>query len=226
MLLREIFELLTYGELANTILGGDDTQSAIPADKYNQIIPAINAALDALHARFELRFNSVMIQQKDQVFTYVIDAKNAGTYLVSSENGTYSNDLIRIDRVVDSCGKNVFVNKEHECSSVILPTYNSVEFPTAKEGEIYNVIYQAKHPQILMTGADVLDQTVDLPANFLEAFMAYVGYRIYKNRKALNLESPSNNYYGIYQSECARLENKSPINIIDTADAVRSAGWV
>lgn len=226
MLLREIFDLLAFGEVAHTSIGGDAENETIPESKYLQIVPAINAALDALHSRFELRFNNVLVQQKEGIDTYTIDSKNNDDYLISAENKLYVNDLIRIDRIMDSCGESVYINNERERSSVVLPTYNSIEFPTVVDGDIYNVIYHAKHPKILSTGSDVLDQTVDLPADFLDAFLAYIGYRVYKNRKSLTSESPSNNYYSIYQAECARLEGKNPINTHASNDIVRDAGWV
>lgn len=234
MLLSEIFEQLAYGELANTILGGDDQQETIPSDKYIKVIPAINAALDALHARFELRTNSVLLMQSADTTEYTLSRKFAYTnnlstasfkYLRDTNEKPFIDDVIRIDRIVDSEGCPVYINDESKCSSVYLPMFDTIEFPKTSEGALFNVIYQAKHPKLIMTG-DVLNQLVNIPVAYLDALLAYVGYRIYKNRKSLTSESPSNNYYGIYQAECARFENKSPINTISSTKQVGDSGWV
>jgi len=233
MLVSDILEHLAYGELAHLSIGGDDTQTVTQPDQYVQVIPAINAALDALHARFELRFSNVLLKQVSGVTTYHLKSDYAlstistkpNKYIIDSSSAPFTDDIIRIDRVVDACNKPVFINNESFCSSVMLPSFNTIEFPETIQDTMYNVIYQAKHPKIRLEGDDIEGQEINLPIQFTEALLAYIGHRIYKNRKSLAGESQSNNYYSIYQNECARLESKDTINLISKEMKNTDEGW-
>lgn len=234
MKVRDILEQLAYGELANTSIGGDDLSPITSPDKYRQIIPAINSALGALYSRFELGFNNILLEQVGHIGTYHLKtryAESSGSaeefkYLKDSLSNPFEEDVIRIDRIIDSCSDPVFINNESFCTSVFLPTYDSIEFPTVEDGAVLNVIYQAAHKRLDIEGVSALEQEVTIPEHFMEALLAYVAHRIYKNRKSLAGESQSNNYYSIYQSECARLENKTPVNLISKEIATIDSGWV
>lgn len=234
MLVRDVLEQLAFGELANTSIGGDADSAITEQDKYNQVIPAINSALEALHTRFELKFNNVLIEQVGHIATYFLrkdfaESSNSNEefkYIKDSGVRPFVGDILRIDRVIDECNNAVYVNNESECSSVFLPTYDSIEFPAPVHGKVFNVIYQANHKKLVVEGDDVPNQEIVLPPAFNEAMLAYVGYRIYKNRKSLAGDTPSNNYFSIYQSECARLESKAPVNLMTGNQVVRDSGWV
>lgn len=234
MLVRDILEQLAFSELAHTNIGGDSDTEVTEQSKYLQVIPAINSALEALHTRFELKFNNILLEQVGHIATYYLrkdyaESSNSGQefkYLKDSTITPFLGDIIRIDRVIDDCNTAVFVNNESECSSVFLPTYDSIEFPAPVHGRVFNIIYQANHKKLAIEGVDVPNQEVVLPPAFNEALLAYIGYRVYKNRKSLNGESPSNNYFSIYQSECARLESKNAVNLISANQSVGDSGWV
>ena len=58
MLLSELFDQLTFGELSQIYVAGRD-EIGIQAADYEKIIPHINLGLTELHKRFEIKTNTL-----------------------------------------------------------------------------------------------------------------------------------------------------------------------
>ena len=69
MLLSEIFEQLTYGELSQINLGGKD-DGGIASSDYPAVVAHINMALTELFKRFPLRLKEIQLQTYSTLTTY------------------------------------------------------------------------------------------------------------------------------------------------------------
>jgi len=79
MLLSELLDQLTQGELSQLKMGGRDSVG-IKACDYPKIIPHINLGLTELYKRFNLKNSEVVVQQYDQIQTYYLDISYSETY--------------------------------------------------------------------------------------------------------------------------------------------------
>ena len=128
MLLQDIFDQLTYGEMSQLSMAGPNTHG-IQVQDYPKIIPHINLALTELHKRFNLKESEVVIQQFDEIQTYTLELKYAQTsipdvvlpgyvspvprhYLMDSVYQPFQNDVLRINAVFNELGEELFVNQE------------------------------------------------------------------------------------------------------------------
>lgn len=236
MKVEEILDLLAFGELAQTQIGGNEADAEVDNTRYRELIPALNAGLTALHSRFELRLESVSLIQKQGVQTYELDNKHAYSntesaetrYIVDTAANPFKDNVIRILQIYDACDKLVYINDPSHCNSVYCPTYNSIEFPHVCEDALYRVVYKAKPKKLSYDVEDVGAQEFSLPPAYLNALLSYMAYRYYLNRSGLDGVRQSDSYYVKYENECLRLENKQAVNRVtsSTSNAFEDMGWV
>lgn len=237
MTVQELFDLLAFGELAQTQVGGNEGDVAIDSTRYRELIPAVNAALTALHTRFELQYGSLMLLTDDEVDTYELTLDHAASnvsstsaykYIRDTVEAPFKDNLLRVVKIYDPCGELVYINDPSHCCSVYCPTYNSIEFPDVEEGQLYRVVFAANHEKLTYTGSEVLNQVITLPPAYLKALLCYIAHRYFLNRSGLGGDKQSNDYYAKYENECRRLEALSKINHITRSQStsIRDKGWV
>ncbi len=78
MLLSDLFDQLTYGELSQLEYGGVDNEGIL-LENYKRVVPHVNLALTELHKRFLIREEEVTIRCYDHIETYILDPKYAAT---------------------------------------------------------------------------------------------------------------------------------------------------
>lgn len=78
MLLSELFDQLTYGELSSLFMGGVDC-TGIQSESYPQVVSYVNMGLLAIYTRFPVHLQEVVIKLKDEVQIYYLDRKYAQT---------------------------------------------------------------------------------------------------------------------------------------------------
>src|SRR5690625_3224463 len=104
MKLIEIFNQLTYGELSQLHIGGEEVGEIRPQD-YMAIVPHINLGLTALHKRFLIREGRLRIELQPGMYTYVLHSEHAVShrasrktrYILDSADQPFNDDIIKVE---------------------------------------------------------------------------------------------------------------------------------
>jgi len=118
MLLDDVFSQLTFGELSQLYVSGRDEIGIQPCD-YEKIIPHINMGLTELHKRFDIKKNTVIVDQSFGLEKYPLHSKFAVSNVSSPEPNKYildtaglpfQDDILHIERIKDSFGNDLTIN--------------------------------------------------------------------------------------------------------------------
>lgn len=188
MKLSEIFDQLSYGELAQMEWGGDPR--IVGAD-FARVASAVNLGLTDLHKRFRLKTGQVglalQLTQTRYCLSYDYATSNpavlpVGTvkYVVDDDD-PIQDDILKIERIFDKDDKIVPLNDEADEDSVKTVDYRTLVLPEAPEetGIVYQVHYRKNH--VKLTSDDWDDPEwceISLPDTHLEALLLYVASRL------------------------------------------------
>jgi hypothetical protein len=190
--LKEIFEYLTYGELANLPIGNLVGEEISP-DHYQQIISYINLGVKELYKRFWLSSNELFIRLNDDIEFYELSREYAqqngsstkpDRYILDSADNLFTDGILEIERVFDEDRTELPLNDLNDDDSLFTPTYKTLQVPPAwreEHDDVYLIVHYRKVPPKItyVAGMDPADVTIDIPEGLLEALLAYVGYRAY-----------------------------------------------
>ena len=221
MLLSEIFEQLSYGELAQLNLNGDSDTPGISDANYSRVIASVNMGLTELHKRFLLKEREVEIAVTTGITTY-------------SLNGL--TDLAKVEKVYAFVGgeyTELDLNKQQDGYG--LPEYGArtTDFETLVispelKTEVLKVIYRATHPKIVKEVGyfDPADVSVALPYDYLEALLYYIASRLLTPLSMDPRFHDGNNFTTKFEQSCLQLEARS-LKVDQHADNQRLCrnGW-
>ena len=189
MLLSEIFDYLTYGELAELSLGGLREGGIDPMD-YPRIIANINLALIELYTEFPIRTAEINLQLYENIKLYTLhnnfaqsntNSTEAIKYINDSASSPFFNDILVVDSVLNSEGTEYPINLPKEELSVFTPTYNTIKVPFSVDNTTLDILYRAS-PDLLVTKG-VPPETVDVPIpyNLLSCLIAFTLHKIHSS---------------------------------------------
>lgn len=235
MYLKEIFEQLMVGELANLSMGGVNEEGIHECD-YPKIIPHINLGLVELYKRFPIKMNEVVIQQFDHIQTYVLDSKYAITnkesreptkYIIDSIYQPFTDDVLKIEKVFNELGEQLYLNDFEEYFSVHTPVYNTVQIPYPDRENQCIISYRAKHVHIPSDHIDPKSVEIDIPYSLVEPLLNFIGYRVNMNTAGDDRQD-SDRYLQRFEMTCKKIEELKLIDIVDNTEnsKLRKAGWV
>lgn len=209
MTVREIITLAQVGELLQL--------SPTIRDNDNTVVAFINLGLIEIYKRFLLKTDEAILTLKDGKTIYKLDGTDTDTVLVNGipvpcvsmgtgkymymiaaygpglNEGDYtSNDMI------------LPINEEDHPLSVNTISYSEVQVPLITETSQISIIYAA-HPTKVDTtvvGWDALE--VDVPDQFTECLLHYIGYRGQGAMDA-NIQAESNTHYMRFEASCNKL---------------------
>ena len=234
MLLSEVFDQLTFGELSQLNMGGVDNIGIQPCD-YPKVVPHINLGLAAIFARFSLKRQEVVVQQYDEIQQYILDKKFAQTnteavpykkYIIDSVYQPFTNNVLKIEKVINEDGQELYKNDTDEYWSITTPAYNIVQVPYPEKENQMIVTYRASHDPILLPDLNPEEVDVSISPAILEPLLLYVAARVYSN-----LSSEGGNegaaYMAKYEASCRKIEELGLPQKDETKnDRLDNAGWV
>lgn len=234
MKLQQIFNQLSHGELSQYFMGGVDA-AGIHDGKFMDIIPHINLALVDLYTRFPLRVDEVVIQQHDQIQVYYLDSKYAETnqaspepikYIIDSSFQPFTDNVLKIEKVFNETGQELFLNDRDEYYSVHTPAYNAVQIPYPEKENQLIIEYRAGPVLVPLEEVDPDIYDVALPPTLLEHLLLYIGGRVFSTRDNDEFHT-SKNFYKRYEEACLRYETVG-INLMDNTlnTKLEKARWV
>lgn len=224
MLLKEVFDQLTYGELSQLALG-TGSQGEIEEANYPRVLASVNLGLSALYKRFKLKEGQL-------------------TFPLTTEGNVYqikANDLNKIEKVFTLEGTELSLNDGSDPYSCFTPSINtlsvplgivtgSMEVPEKYRTAEIQVIYRAGHPVVSVddAGFDIETATIELPYSHLEALLYFIASRLHNPIGMVNEFNAGNNWAAKYEMECERLKSQGlEINHeVDSHSRLRSNGWV
>lgn len=233
--LADIFNELSYGELAHHFIGGKPTDG-IAAENWPEIISHVNHGLTALHSRFPLKYCEVIIQQYENIQTYYLRSKYAVSnthstspirYIMDSEFEPFTDNVIQIDSVYSEYGEKRSLNDDSDIYTVYTPQYDAIVKPYNCKDNAMSVIYRANHDRIIFDGVTPAeDIEVDIPIILLEPLLFYVCARILNGMGGANTQE-ANLFINKYEMACLQITNLGLINKESLSNhKLENNGWV
>lgn len=218
MTLKDLFEYLTYGELAQLDIGGlvpDAAESGPDPKDYAKLMSHVNMGLKEVYKRFWLRSEEVIIQLYDHIATYTLDKKYAITnkmsvepykYIIDSPIEPFTNNVLKIEQVFDEGGRQMFLNDRTEPWSVFTPAYNQVQIPFPERHNSMVIQYRAAHPTIKYEfGMDPEKIELQIPEGLLEPLLFYIASRAFAGLNT-DMNQEGNNYLQKFEASCKKAE--------------------
>lgn len=235
MLLSEVFEQLTHGELAQLHIGGAEN-AGITRESYSAMVSHINLGLTNLYTRFLLKEGTLFIKRQTGKSTYVLHSKyqegnrrspEAVRYI--QEGTDFQDDILKVERVYDEQGNELGLNNEGDDETLTTPSYNMLVVPTEAKVDVMKVVYRANHPRLNNEDSDIDPSEVELelPYSHLEALLLFIASRV-MNPVGMSSEfHDGNNYAAKYEHACQLLERQN-LRVDKTShnDRFHSKGWV
>lgn len=227
MKLQEIFDQLRYGELSQVAIGGG-AAGDVSVDDYPKLTAHIQLALTALYKRFalkegrlivELMPGQVLYQLKNDFAVNNEDSEEPLRYLIDDPDDPFSNDILKVERVLTSEGLDLALNDPADEYSVSTPKTlvlrvpediadQVADLPDWLQTDTLELVYRANHTALVPADGDIDPAIieVDLPTSYLEPLLYYVASRVY-NPIGIGQEFNSGNtWYAKYEAACQDLE--------------------
>jgi hypothetical protein len=223
MKLRELFDHLAFSELSQLNVVDPNT-NFIKEEHYDKVLFSIKLALTALHTRFPLKEETMVLQLQNGVYRYNLHnsyalSTNINGYIVDSETNPYKNTLIKVERILSDSLYEYALNNESETYSIHTPNLStldvpadivdkSVDLPECVKTDKLKLVYRANHYDLPIgfNGYDADKVEVDLPYVYVEALLYYVASRLHNPMGLVNEFNGGNNYAMKYERACAELE--------------------
>jgi len=234
MFLSDLFEQLQYGELSQLSMGGTDNIGIQPCD-YPKVIPHINLGLIELYKRFPLKREEVVIQQYDEIQIYYLDSKYAVTnteatpykkYLIDSAYQPFKDNVLKIEKVFNEDGQELYNSEMDEYWSIQIPFYNAIQIPYPEKENQMIATYRASHPKLPIQDLDPTTAEVAIPPGMLEPLLLFIAARVYAN-KTTEGGQEGQMYLAKFEAACKKIEELGLSNIDRTKNTkLDKNGWV
>lgn len=247
MKLSEVFNQLTSGEFSQLHLGGA-VQGEIPPEKYNTVVDHINLGLTTLYTRFYLKEGRVNLSLIAGRLVYPIHPRYAVSnlaslepvkYILDSEDVPFIEDILKIEAVNTTEGKEIPLNDLSEKYSVVTPSQTVLRVPSSIANQVsdlpecykttgFEVVYRAKHPKVVIPDGATPDSVeIELPETHLNALLLFVASRAYTPTGVTNEFNAGNNYASKFEIECTSLSvNNYQIDRAESTNRLIQNGWV
>lgn len=236
MLLSEIFEYLTHGELSQLAVSDQGTE--ITSEDYAKVASHINLGLLDLHKRFPVKYKELILDTYDSINMYRLSYEYAVSNTASTVPVKYINDaspadtfdpstLLRVDQVFDEEGTDLPLDNTADSRSLYRPAYNILQVPEPLTGYSLSLIYRVAHPKLIVNAAtDVSQVEVDIPYDVLQPLLYFVGARLLNG-----VGKDSTNAYMMgmqqYEAACQQIEQRKVFDRDEMFNTrLETNGWV
>lgn len=234
MNLANLFTLLACGELSNLAMAEAGT---IATASRGKITRYANDALLKLYGRFLLKEKEIRVELQEHITFYHLVPRFAVTYEPEGPSDTeatrylldlpgepFLGDVIKILRVYDEHGCVVPLNDDNRVNSVFTPQTNALQVPCPIQDKVLNVAYQAKHPQLQC----VLEEVIELPDILVEAFTAFIAYKVFSHMNTQDSTAKAQEHLAIYESVCGSVAEMDLVSASTSTTNGRFylRGWV
>lgn len=236
MTLSELYQALSYGELANLSIANDG--SGVIKDTYKPaLLNYVNEGLLRLYSRYVLKEANILLQMDDNTTTYQllprfsVNYTPTGSsdneplrYILDQPSAKFPGDVLRVLSLYDSQGAAVPLNDESQVYSVFTPQANTLQVPFPAHVQRLSVSYQARHAKLLGDP----DEIISLPDVLFAALTSYVAYKVFSHMNSQDSSAKSREYLAAYEAICADVVDKDLVNSSTSTTNTRffMRGWI
>lgn len=238
MNLSSLFQELSFGELSNTSIGNDGS-GGIATSNQPKIVLYANDALIKLYSRFILKEREVLIEMNEWTTNYHLLPRFAIQYVPEAEDDSdnepiryildlplepFTDEVIRVLEVHDSNGHKMALNDANMPGSLFTPQAKVLQVPEPEAEKSLSVVYQAKHKPLDGT----LDQDIEVPDVLVEAFRAYIAYKVFSSVNSDKSMSKAQEMLQLYEGLCADVQDKDTVSNsqVASSDKFHERGFV
>lgn len=237
MLVGDILDSLTFGELSQLSIGGSDL-GEINYKSYPQLINAINVGVLEIHKRFSLKLKSFQLQHLLGTTKYNLSTDHAVTdpavatkYILDTVDNPFSNDILALLSATDELGTPYGLNDTNADNlyTFSIFTYDReslvIPFDLQQTTNIIDFTYRATPTRLVADNVVPETSVIDLPDQFLEPLLNYVAYRMFAG---INSNSPDSiSYYGKFEASIKMIERIEGYGKqAGNSDRLNANGWV
>lgn len=217
MTLDDLYTDLSYGELSNLSMSGDNGGS-IQEESQPKIVRAANEALVRLYSRFILKENDVLIELESHITNYHLverfsktqgDEDETYRYILDTSNEPFKADVLKILQVFGDHGVEVPLNDGESFNSVFTPQHNVLQVPRPLQGRSLSILYQAAHEKL--TDGDN-SQEIILPDVLHGALRAFIAYKVYSQINTQEATAKAQEHLNQFEAVCTEAIEKDLVN--------------
>lgn len=235
MNLQECLDTLARGKLSNLSLcsGGKVNEKSIP-----EVVDAINEGLRRIYTTLTIKEKSVILELTESRTDYEITSEHSlrkwdeedffspyKYYIRDTEKDPFVDDILVILEVWDDLGRKRPINDPDDPLAVFIAQPDRLSTNFTREGRVLNVIYRAKHLDLVATE---LSTRIQLPENLYGALFSYVAYLLTGRMNTQEATANSARYLAEYQSIINEITMSSTLNpdkVVSDFKFVKR-GWV
>ena len=195
MTANEVITLAKAGELLQL--------SPAIKDDNNVLVGFINLGMTELYKRFTLRTEEAVITLQDGKTIYKLDGTDTDVVLTGGKVmyviAAYGDGESRADYSVDD--PILPLNVEDNPYSINMIGYDQVQIPLITASAVISLIYQAFPTKVTI---DTLDAELDIPDQFVEPLLHYMGYRGHGSMDG-EIQTESNTHYMRFEASCDKI---------------------
>lgn len=207
MLLSDIFDQLSHGELFNMEMGGDTTLGIDQSD-YPLVVSQVNLGLIELYKRFELKKDYLTLQLDDDIFYYHLKStysENLGGYILDATK-PFTDNIIKVERIYDiSEVEEVEVTHLNDLRStwpVLFHTDTTLHIPLPEQKNQLRIEYRASHDKISHIGLKPASVEIELPPALMKPLLVFVGMRVFSAINSGNPDGDGIAYLQKFEQAC------------------------
>jgi hypothetical protein len=228
MKLGELFKKLSYIELSNLSLSGEGS-GAINEASQSRLITATNDALKDVFTRLVLHERQLIVKTLDWKNLYYLRKEHAMLdptpgylkYIIDTPANKFTGDLVKILAVYNEIGEELPMNDQEQWASVFTPQYDCVQFNHPGYDQIFNVAYQALHPELLDMGDNLLDQVLLVPPTLEDLLRTKVAYCVFSAMSGQDYSIKAQALEAKYESLYNLIDQKNLLGGVSMATNVK-----
>lgn len=230
MLLQEVFDYLTYGELSQFFAGGLE-DGGVQSSSYPKIIHNINMGLTELYKDLPLSTREVYLQLYDHIATYTLHSdyaeSNTGSvqpykYILDSVYEPFIDNILILDSVFNEAGEEYPINESGQTYSVFTPSYNTIQVPFADSANTLSLVYRAAPTKVQIIGVNPATADVPIPPQLLPALISYVAHKLHAASNSVEEANLAGMFYNKYKQQVAEVKL---LGLIQTETAINNKFW-
>lgn len=231
--LKELTERLALGELKNTSAIDDADPSQLKEQHRLMVTNHLNIGLTNLYSKFILLEKELLLRTQIPITHYYLRKEFARSnstvvpykYIDDTVCGEYTEDLIKVLKVYNEMGEELYVDDDEQHESIFTPQYDCLQITGVHLGSMFSVIYQARHP--VMKGTNPC-QEIKLPFFFEEAIQAFVASKVLSHMNGQEHSAKGQEYMALYNGICAEAEMRDMVrnSVTTTNTKLEKRGFV
>lgn len=218
MKLGDLFKKLSYAELSNLTLGGEGSGTVDPA-RHGKLIQATNDALKEIFTRFVVLERQCIVKTLDWKNLYylrkqyaMMDSTPGLKYIIDTPSNLFTDDIVKVLIVTNEIGEELPINDAEQWASVFTPQYDCIQFNHPGYSQIFNVGYQALHPELVESGTDPLQQEVRIPPTLEELLRTRIAYCVFAAMSGQDYSLKAQALLELFEGKVALIEAQNLFN--------------